>query len=96
MARAATAPASGPAGPADPRGDMARIRQQNAGEAFLKLDEQTMPSKKDMAFAAADILASTPAMVPATGVGKPGLAYAGSQTLFRMIRNASCGPETST
>ncbi len=66
MARAATAPAAGFAAPADPRGDMARIRQQNADEAFLKLDEQTMPSKKDMAFAAADILASTLAMVPAT------------------------------
>ncbi len=92
MARAATAAAAGSAGladrPADPRGDMARIRQQNADEAFLKLDEQTTPSKKDMAFAAADILASTLAMIPATSVGKPGLANAGSQTLYRMIRDA--------
>ncbi len=88
MARAATAPAAGSAGSANPRGDMARIRQQNADEAFLKLDEQTMPSKKDMAFAAADILASTLAMVPATSVGKPGLANGGSQTLYRMIRDA--------
>ncbi len=88
MAQAPPPPAAGSTGRADPRGDMASIRQQNAGEAFLKLDEQTTPSRKDMAFAAADILASTLAMIPATSVGKPGLANAGSQTLYRMIRDA--------
>ncbi len=71
-------------GGADPRGDMAAIRQDNRDEAFLALDEQTRPDTKAIAFAAADILASTLAMVPATSVGKPGLADAGAQTLYRM------------
>ncbi len=69
---------------ADPRGDMAAIRQDNRDEAFLALDEQTRPDTKAIAFAVADILASTLAMVPATSVGKPGLADGGAQTLYRM------------
>ncbi len=93
MAQAAPLPAAGSSRPADftyaggtadPGGDMASIRQHTLGQDFLDLDDQTKPSRKDIAFAAADILASTLAMVPATSVGKPGLANGGMQTLYRM------------
>ncbi len=93
MARAAPPPAAGSgsradfsyaAGSPDPRADMASIRQQNSDQDFLDLDAQTKPDAKDAAFAAADILASTLAMVPATSVGKPGLANGGMQTLYRI------------
>ncbi len=90
----AQAPAPPAAGPADPRGDLARVRQDNRDEAFLKLDEQTRPDNKDVAFAAADILASTLAMVPATGVGKPGLANGGVQILYRMGFDAKLRPDS--